>query len=62
MYKVREVIRRLEGEGWEMDRQRDSHRRFVRPEKPGIGTVSGHPNDDVPAGTWANIQRQAGWR
>ena len=51
--KVREVIRRLEQEGWVLKTTRGSHRNYVHP---------GKLNADVPPGTWASIQRQAGWR
>jgi predicted RNA binding protein YcfA (HicA-like mRNA interferase family) len=62
MPKVRDVIRRLEREGWRIRSQRGSHRQYVHPEKPGKVTVSGHPSIDVPPDTWASIQRQAGWK
>jgi len=61
MPKVRDVIRRLEREGWILDRMRGSHRVYIHPIRPGHVTVAGHPPDDIPEGTWHNIQRQAGW-
>jgi predicted RNA binding protein YcfA (HicA-like mRNA interferase family) len=60
--KVREVIRRLEREGWYLVEQEGSHRQFRHPTKPGKVSVAGHPRDDVPVGTWGSIQRQAGWK
>ncbi len=45
--KVREVIQRLEADGWYLDRQKGSHRQFRHPTKQGTATVAGHPNDDV---------------
>jgi predicted RNA binding protein YcfA (HicA-like mRNA interferase family) len=62
MPKVREVIRRLESEGWTLDRMRGSHHIFQHPAKPGTVTVAGKPSDNVPPGTWNTIQRQAGWQ
>jgi predicted RNA binding protein YcfA (HicA-like mRNA interferase family) len=58
--KVREVIRRLEADGWRLDRQRGSHRQFRHPEKSGTVTIAGKPSDDLRAGTLASILRQAG--
>ncbi|MBE0611545.1 MAG: type II toxin-antitoxin system HicA family toxin [Dehalococcoidia bacterium] len=43
-----------------MLRTRGSHRQYVHPEKPGLVTVPGHPGDDLPAGTWSSIMKQAG--
>ncbi len=60
--KVREVIRRLEQEGWVLKTTRGSHRNYVHPTRPGKVTVPGKLSADVPPGTWASIQRQAGWR
>jgi predicted RNA binding protein YcfA (HicA-like mRNA interferase family) len=60
--KVREVVRRLEHDGWTLAATRGSHRQYTHPTKPGRVTVPGHPSDDLGPGTWASIQRQAGWR
>jgi predicted RNA binding protein YcfA (HicA-like mRNA interferase family) len=60
--KVRDVIRRLEREGWEHIRTRGSHRTFKHPERADIVTIAGHPNDEIQAGTWNNVQKQAGWK
>jgi len=58
--KVRDIIRRLELEGWRLVVTRGSHRQFKHPSKPGRVTVAGHPGDDLPKGTLASILRQAG--
>ncbi len=60
--KVREIIRRLEAEGWYLHSQWGSHRQYKHPTKPGKVTVSGKPNVEVPEATWLSIQRQADWR
>lgn len=60
--KVREVIQRLEREGWVLVRTTGSHRHFKHPTKPGLVTVSGPRNEELQEGTWRNIRRQAGWR
>ncbi len=59
--KVRDVIRRLEREGWRQARVSGSHRIHQHDENTGNVVVPGHPDDDVPAGTMGNIRRQAGW-
>jgi predicted RNA binding protein YcfA (HicA-like mRNA interferase family) len=61
--KVRNVLGRLNDEGWVMARQKGSHRQYVHPEKPGLRvTVAGHPKLDVPKGTLNSIFKQAGWK
>jgi predicted RNA binding protein YcfA (HicA-like mRNA interferase family) len=58
--KFREIVRLIEDDGWQLTRQRGSHRQYSHPTKPGKVTIAGHPNKDVPKGTAANILRQAG--
>ena len=58
--KVRNLLKMLKKEGWEIDRTRGSHRQLAHPTKPGIVTVSGHPNDDVHPKTLKSVLRQAG--
>ena len=60
--KVREVMRRLEREGWYLFKQKGSHRQFKHPARVGKVTVPGAPNDELQEGTWQSIQKQAGWR
>ena len=60
--KVREVMRRLERDGWRLDRTRGSHRQYRHPEKPNTVTVPGKPSDTLSETTWNSIQKQAGWR
>ncbi|GAB7079125.1 type II toxin-antitoxin system HicA family toxin [Megalodesulfovibrio paquesii] len=57
----REIIRRLEADGWQVIQTSGSHWQFKHPEKPGRVTVP-HPKRDVPAGTLRSIERQAGLR
>jgi predicted RNA binding protein YcfA (HicA-like mRNA interferase family) len=59
--KVREAISRLEADGWYQVKGTGSHRQFKHPIKRGRVTVPGQANDDLKPGTWASIQRQAGW-
>jgi predicted RNA binding protein YcfA (HicA-like mRNA interferase family) len=58
--KVREVIRMLEQDGWQLVRTRGSHRQFRHPVKAGTVTVAGKLSLDVPVGTLGSILKQAG--
>ncbi len=58
--KVRDVIRRLNEDGWVQVSQKGSHRQFKHPSKRGKVTVPGKPSDDLPEGTYRSILRQAG--
>ena len=58
--KVKDLIKRIEADGWVQARRRGSHRQFKHPTKPGTVTVSGKPNIDVPPGTLNNVLKQAG--
>ena len=58
--KVRELIERLEDDGWYQTRMRGSHRQFKHDAKPGTVTVAGKPNVDIPLGTLSSILKQAG--
>lgn len=49
--KVRDVIRMIEADGWQLAVTEGSHRQFKHPTKSGRVTVSGHPGDDMPKGT-----------
>lgn len=60
--KVREVIRRLQADGWVLVSTEGSHRQFTHPTKPGRVTVSGSLGDEMPKGTLASVRRQAGWK
>jgi predicted RNA binding protein YcfA (HicA-like mRNA interferase family) len=57
--KVREVIDKLEADGWYLARTRGSHRQFKHPRKRGLVTVAGKPSDDVHPKTLASIAQQA---
>ena len=58
--KVRDIIARIQADGWTLARTRGSHRHYRHPDKPGIVTVAGHPGVDVPPGTLNSILKQAG--
>ena len=58
--KVRDLILRLEADGWFLVRTKGSHRQYHHPTKPGTVTVSGKPSVEVPIGTLNSALRQAG--
>jgi len=58
--KVRDVIKMLQADGWQIVRIRGSHRQFKHPAKSGRVTIAGHPNDDMAPGTLQSVLKQAG--
>jgi predicted RNA binding protein YcfA (HicA-like mRNA interferase family) len=60
--KVRDIIKRIEKDGWVLSRTRGDHRQYVHPARPGVVTIPGHPKDDVPTGTLNSILKQAGFK
>jgi predicted RNA binding protein YcfA (HicA-like mRNA interferase family) len=54
-----DIIRALKRDGWSEARVKGSHHHFKHPTKPGVVTVP-HPKKDIPIGTVASIERQAG--
>ncbi len=58
--KVRDIIKLIEEEGWELARTKGSHRQYKHPIKQGVVTIAGKPSMDVPKGTLNNILKQAG--
>ena len=57
--KVRELIKRLEADGWYLVSTEGSHWQYKHPKKPGRVTVPGHLNDDVHPKTLASVFKQA---
>lgn len=55
----REIVKRLEEDGWFEVAQEGSHKQFKHSIKPGRVTVP-HPRKDVPIGTLKSIEKQAG--
>jgi predicted RNA binding protein YcfA (HicA-like mRNA interferase family) len=60
MISSRELIRRLEADGWFLVEVKGSHHQYKHPTKPGRVTIP-HPQRDFPKGTYRSIYRQAGW-
>jgi len=59
MMSSREVIQRLEADGWFLDRVKGSHHQYRHPSKPGVVTVK-HPTKDFKPGTLKSMERQSG--
>ena len=55
----REIIRRLEADGWFEVAQKGLHKQFKHAEKMGRVTAP-HPKKDIPLGTLRSIEKQAG--
>ena len=58
--KVREIIKKIEQDGWYVVRQKGSHHQYKHPVKKGLVTIAVHSlNDDVAIGTLSSILKQA---
>ncbi|MBK7864103.1 MAG: type II toxin-antitoxin system HicA family toxin [Archangiaceae bacterium] len=58
-YSSREVIKKLNADGWKLVRTKGSHQHFKHPVKPGVVTVP-HPKNSLPIGTLKSISTQSG--
>ena len=58
--KIRQVIQRLEQEGWRLVATRGSHRQFKHPQRAGRVTVAGKPGDELAPGTLQSIAKHSG--
>ena len=57
--KFRELIKRIEQDGWRVVNRVGSHTQYKHPVKKGRVTIAGKPGKDVPEGTRKSILRQA---
>ncbi len=57
--KVRQIIKLLRQDGWQLVRTKGSHRQFKHPHKKGVVTIAGNLNDDLAPGTLHSILKQA---
>lgn len=57
VYKVKDLIKIAEDNGWVFDRWRGDHRQFNKPGQLPL-TIAGTDNKDVPIGTAKSILRQ----
>jgi len=60
--KVRDLIKWIEKDGWQLARTRGSHRQYKHPVKVGSVTIAGHPADEVHPKTLQSALKQAGLR
>ena len=58
--KIREVLARLEADGWYLVAIRGSHRQLKHATKSGRVTVASKPSDDLSPGTLNSVLKQAG--
>jgi len=57
--KVRDIIKRIEMDGWYLVATKGSHRQYKHIRKSGRVTIAGHLNDDLSHGTLNSILKQA---
>lgn len=58
--KVREVIRMIEADGWDLVVTRGSHRQYKHSVKTGRVTIAGNLSHELAPGTLNSILKQAG--
>ncbi len=58
----RELLKKIEADGWKWNRTKGSHEVYYHPAKPGLLVVpgGGKNSSDVPKGTLESILKQAG--
>ena len=61
-YKVTDVLKMLQKDGWYQVAHEGSHRQFKHPTKKGRVTVNGHPKDTLSQMLLNSIWKQAGWK
>lgn len=61
-YKVKEVIKLLEADGWYLHNIEGSHRQFKHDTKKGKVTVSGKLSETLTQELLNSIWKQAGWK
>lgn len=61
-HKVKEVIKMLEADGWQLITIKGDHRQYKHPVKKGKVTVRGKPSETLNQFLLNSIWKQAGWR
>jgi predicted RNA binding protein YcfA (HicA-like mRNA interferase family) len=61
-FKVKEILKMLEEDGWFLVATRGSHRQFKHSSKKGKVTVNAKPNDVLSQEVLNSIFKQAGWK
>lgn len=62
VYKVSEIIKMLEADGWYLLETKGDHRQFKHPIKKGRVTVSGKLSKEIGQFLLNSIFKQAGWK
>ena len=57
--KVKEIIRKLNENGWYLIRQKGSHRQFKNDNIKGLVTIAGKFSDEIDKGTLNSIYKQS---
>jgi len=57
--KIRDIIKKIEADGWYQIVMRGSHRQYKHPTKLGRVTIAGHPSHDLAPGTLSSVLKQA---
>ena len=58
--KIRDIIKKVEGDGWYLVSTKGSHKQYKHRSKQGRVTIAGHSmNDDLAPGTLNSILKQA---
>jgi predicted RNA binding protein YcfA (HicA-like mRNA interferase family) len=58
--KVKDVIRKIEKDGWFIVRTKGSHRQFKHKTKKGLVTIAGKQGAELAHGTLNSVLKQAG--
>ena len=61
-YKVSQIIRMLENDGWVIKKWRGDHRQYVNQRKSEKVTLNGKPSDTLSQEILNRIFKQAGWK
>jgi predicted RNA binding protein YcfA (HicA-like mRNA interferase family) len=58
--KVRDLIDRIEADGWNLVRDQGSHKVFKKRGVQDEVVINGHGRDEIPQGTLSKIRKQTG--
>ena len=61
-YKVSQIIKLLEDDGWIIKNWKGDHSQFINPNRSGKVTVNGNPSDTLSQELLNSIFKQAGWK
>jgi predicted RNA binding protein YcfA (HicA-like mRNA interferase family) len=59
-WKVKEIVKLIEADGWYLVRQKGSHKQYKHSLKKGVVTIPGKMSADLAPGTAKSILIQAG--